>query len=121
MVDFTPSRGHEQEGVRPAVIVSTDDLNEVSDTCIVVALTGHRYDYERPQHVKVRVRIAPAPPIDGTIKVDQLLTIDTGRLGDFKGRLPDAKMLELDAALFWVMGLDDGPAEVPGITRPSGD
>ena len=37
--DLSPTRGHEQSGLRPVLILSADVFNERSGTVIAVALT----------------------------------------------------------------------------------
>ena len=54
LVDFGEPVGHEHAGIRPAVIVSTDDLNEgPSGIVIVVPMTASRRDL--PSHIEVDV------------------------------------------------------------------
>jgi len=38
--DLNPTRGREQKGVRPVVIISGDTMNDHSDLCIVCPLTS---------------------------------------------------------------------------------
>jgi len=51
-VDFDPSRGREQRGSRPALVVSSDDyLTAVPDLVIVVPITS--VDRDWPHHVRL--------------------------------------------------------------------
>lgn len=41
LVDLNPSRGHEQRGIRPAVVVSVDEFNSCpADLVVVVPITS---------------------------------------------------------------------------------
>jgi mRNA-degrading endonuclease toxin of MazEF toxin-antitoxin module len=83
MFDLNPKKGHEQQGVRPCLIVSTDALNR-SDfgTVIICPITTT----ERPRF-KWRVRVEPgdlrladtgwAPRLQW-VETDQVVTVDTG-------------------------------------------
>lgn len=50
--DFSPSFGHEQDGPRPALIVSADDYNDLdSEMLLVIPITTT--DWGFPWHVKI--------------------------------------------------------------------
>ena len=52
-VTFDPTRGHEQGGVRPGLVISNDRFNRTPHTfCILVPLT--RTDRGIPSHVPVQ-------------------------------------------------------------------
>lgn len=91
-------RGHEQAGARYAVVVQSDDL-PLSTWIIAPTSTGRRAASFRPE-------IA----INGTktrVIIEQLSVIDPQtRLGEFAGRLDNAEMQAVDAALQAVLGLD---------------
>ena len=44
-IDFNPTKGHEQSGLRPAVVVSTREYNSFSGLVIVCSMTSKRKDY----------------------------------------------------------------------------
>ena len=69
-VNFNPSKGHEQQGYRPAVVVSNSLLNTNSPFVWVVPITHGNWDF--PTHVKLDARTHT----DGQIYVEQLLMID---------------------------------------------
>jgi mRNA interferase MazF len=90
--------GHEQAGARYAVVVQSDDL-PLSTWLIAPTSTGRRAASFRPEiainGVKTRVM------------VEQLTAIDPqARLGEFAGRLDDAEMRSVNAALQAVLALD---------------
>jgi mRNA interferase MazF len=116
LVDFGVPRGSEQAGIRPAVVVSTDDLNEVSSTLIVAAITKKlpSADRARPQHVPISIT-GTGLTLPGMIKVDQIITVSRDRLQPMDGdpRLSPALLEQLDESLFYVLGLDDEPETEP--------
>lgn len=107
-IDFGVPRGSEQGGSRPALIVSTDDLNAVSSTVIVAAITKTlpSATHERPQQVAVSTRETGLVH-DGMVKLDQILTVSRERLNGRRGRLSPELMRKVDRAIFYSMGLDD--------------
>lgn len=44
-IDFSPTKGHEQAGLRPAVVISTGKYNSFSGLAIVCPMTSRRKDY----------------------------------------------------------------------------
>lgn len=97
VVDFDPTRGSEQGGKRPALVVSNDVANEFGSVVTVVAITHTVPKKQYPQNV-------PIPPnlLDqqgGTIYCGQVLTVAKARLGNLIAPLPTALMAQVDEAL----------------------
>lgn len=44
-IDFSPTKGHEQSGLHPAVVVSTVQYNSFSGLVLVCPMTSKRKDY----------------------------------------------------------------------------
>ena len=68
-VDFSPTRGHEQAGKRPAVVISVRAYAVVSGLCTVCPITSQSKGY--PNEVPIS-----AKDIAGVVLVDQHKTID---------------------------------------------
>jgi mRNA interferase MazF len=96
-VDFSPGRGSEQTGVRPALIIQNDLGNQYSSTTIVAAVTS-RQKKKYPFHVEFTAEESGLVQ-DGTVLLEQLLIIDQGRLRQRRGQLPPARMGEVNEAL----------------------
>src|SRR4051794_40338434 len=84
-VDLNPSRGHEQAGVRPAVIVSTDIFNQ-GPAGLVVVLPLTTTERRIPLHVMVE------PPEGGLprrsfVKCEDVRSISADRLLEHWGNL----------------------------------
>lgn len=85
LVALDPTRGREIRKTRPCAVVSPDELNAHLRTVIVAPLTtgGHRY----PFRVSCRFRRR-----EGSLVLDQLRTVDAGRLVRRLGRLSGATL-----------------------------
>ncbi|MDD5721510.1 MAG: type II toxin-antitoxin system PemK/MazF family toxin [Candidatus Pacebacteria bacterium] len=44
-IDFSPTKGHEQSGLRPAVVISSDEYNSFSGLALVCPMTSKRKGY----------------------------------------------------------------------------
>lgn len=76
--DLTPSRGHEQAGKRPVLIISHDVFNERSGTVIAVAITS------KPQRAGFPLTLELPPkglPKRSWAKISQVRTLSTERIG----------------------------------------
>lgn len=102
MVDFTPTRGSEQSGIRPAVIVSNDVNNQRAPTVIVAAITRTISSQRFPQNVHLP---AGELPHEGTILGNQIITVAKERLGGFRGELGPELLGHVERALRVVFGL----------------
>lgn len=68
-LNFSPQSGHEQQGERPALVISNDFFNRKTGLALVCPITSTPRDY--PLHVKLTgVRI------NGFIMAEQVKSID---------------------------------------------
>jgi len=80
LADLRPSRGHEQTGMRPVLVVSADPFNR-SPAGLVIAVPFTTRRREIPTHVEVH-------PPDGGLRAvsfamcEQIRTLAADRLGD---------------------------------------
>jgi mRNA interferase MazF len=77
--DLDRTRGHEQAGRRPVLVISHDVFNERSGTVIAMALTS------RPQSAGFPLTLElddPDLPKKSWVKISQVRTLSTKRLGD---------------------------------------
>jgi mRNA interferase MazF len=89
-VDLSPTKGHEQDLTRPAVVVSADGFNR-SAAGLVMVLPLTRMQRGIPFHVDVR------PPEGGVrstsyVLCDQIRTVAKERLGARRGELAETTM-----------------------------
>ncbi|MDP2948646.1 MAG: type II toxin-antitoxin system PemK/MazF family toxin [Chloroflexota bacterium] len=102
-VDFSPARGSEQTGRRPALVIQNDIGNQYAATTIVAAITS-RQRRPYPFHVQVSARESGLLA-DSTVMLEQVLTISQERLQEKAGQLGPEKMSEVDLALHHSLGL----------------
>lgn len=103
-LDWTPGRGSEQLGRRPAAVIQNDLGNEYSPTTIVAAVTtqGSR---EYPFLVAISASESGLQR-DSFVNLAQILTVDKSRLLQRAGHLGGGKLEELDRALAVSLGLE---------------
>ncbi|RYG48193.1 type II toxin-antitoxin system PemK/MazF family toxin [bacterium] len=105
-VDFNPSRGSEQAGRRPALVVQSDIAHDSGYplTIVVAMSTGSHGD----EALHVNVDPSPLNGLNqsGTIKCEQLMTLSRDRLLSYSGVLEPRYMRKVEAALRQVLDLD---------------
>jgi mRNA interferase MazF len=81
LINLDPSQGSEIRKTRPCIIVSPDELNEHLQTFIVAPLTtgGHPYPFRLACRFEEKA---------GFVVLDQIRTVDRGRLVQRLGKLP---------------------------------
>ncbi len=105
LVGWSPARGSDQSGVRPAVILQNDVGNRFSSTTIVAAIST-RFRRPYPFHVAIRAAESGLPE-DSVVKLDQILTVDQGRLVRRVGVLPQERMREVARAIHHSLDLTE--------------
>jgi len=106
LVDWSPSRGSEQSGMRPALVVQTDAANRNPryPNVIVVAISTKGKDV--PFHVPLTPEHSNGLSENSWCKCEQVLTISKDRLTRRLGRIDDRKVRQIDEALRLVLGLN---------------
>ena len=102
-LDWSPGRGSEQAGIRPALIIQNDDGNQFSPTTMVAVIST-----QQRRHYPFHVAITPQEsglPRDSVVKCEQVQTVDQVRLGRLAGVLGGDRMEEVDLALHRSLGL----------------
>lgn len=103
LVDLNPTRGHEQSGIRPAVIISVDEFNSCSaDLVVVVPITSKNKNI--PLHVEIQPENSGLAKISFA-KPEDIRSISKERLVKKIGKLPEAKMNELEEKIKILLGL----------------
>ena len=97
-VDWSPARGSEQAGLRPAVVVQNDIANRFSPNTVVVALSTAALPKLYPFIVALAAGEAGLKQA-GHINCSQIMTISKGRLKDRIGELSDERKKQVAAAL----------------------
>ena len=99
--DLDPTRGHEQAGFRPVLILSHDIFNERSGTVIAVALTSQAQRAGYPltlelSNSKLEKR--------SSVKISQIRTLSTERIGKRLGRVSPEELAQVLEGLNEILG-----------------
>ena len=102
-LDFNPTRGREQAGHRPALIVSVELFNR-GPAGLVVAIPLTRTE----RHIRWHVRVEP--PEGGLtdvshIKCEDVRSVSKQRLTRYRGRVTSRTMREVEDRMRILMGL----------------
>ncbi len=87
--DLEPTKGREQAGRRPVLVISDDIFNRRSGTIIAMAITS------RPQKAgfPLTLKLSGARlPQEAWVKISQVRTLSTERIGRRVGRVEDAEL-----------------------------
>lgn len=97
VADLDPTRGHEQSGRRPILVIS-EDLFNTSGADLVIALPLTTQNKRIPYHVNIK------PPEGGLtresfIKCEDIRSISKLRLGPFIGTVDDTTLSSVEQRL----------------------
>jgi mRNA interferase MazF len=81
--DLSPTRGREQAGLRPVIVLSHDVFNERSGTVIAVAITSQPQRAGFPLTLKLKTGDLPK---QSWVKISQVRTLSIERIGKLIGR-----------------------------------
>ena len=90
--NLNPAVGHEQAGGRPVVVLSADVFNERSGTVIAMALTSQPQRAGFPLVLELESVKVGKP---AWVKISQIRTLSTRRLGKKLGRLAPEELQRL--------------------------
>ncbi|MGH2361753.1 MAG: type II toxin-antitoxin system PemK/MazF family toxin [bacterium] len=99
--DLNPTRGKEQTGQRPVLILSHDVFNERSGTVIAVALTSQPQRAGFPLTLELTT---PRLPKRSWVKISQIRTLATERIGNRLGRASPEELAQVLEGLNEILG-----------------
>lgn len=99
--DLNPVKGHEQAGLRPALILSPEIFNDRSGTVIAMALTSQPQKAGFPLTMEITSVSLPKPT---WVKISQIRTLSIERLGKRMGHVSDAEMSQIVEGLNEIIG-----------------
>ncbi|HEX4793360.1 MAG TPA: type II toxin-antitoxin system PemK/MazF family toxin [Humisphaera sp.] len=108
LIDWSPGRGSEQLGRRPALIVQNDMGNQSRGytNTIVVAISTKGKNV--PLHVRIPKSKSNGLREDSFVKCEQVMTISKSRLvGRAWGRLTSEQMRQVNTAVAASLGLPE--------------
>lgn len=100
--DLSPVVGSEQDGIRPVLCIQNDMGNQYSPTIIVAAITSKLEKSELPTHVHIRT---DGLKVESIVLLEQIRTIDKGRLDRYVGKVSKEDMGRIDHALIASFGI----------------
>lgn len=84
LISFDPTKGHEQQGMRPAVVISNNDYNKNTDFRVVFPISTTQRNYALYIDLDSRTKT------QGKILADQLRVLDIkARPHKFVEKMPD--------------------------------
>lgn len=106
-VDWSPSRGSEQNGHRPALIISPDIRNRTMPTVVIAAMTTSVKDNVRAGKSPVSLFLPAGQPMEkeGAVLGFQIMTIDKMRLENLAGRISAEQQKQVDSIIRTSFGL----------------
>ena len=99
--DLNPTRGREQAGMRPILVLSHEVFNERSGTVIAIALTS------KPQRAgfPLTLEISRAGlPKKSWVKISQIRTLSVERLSRKIGRVSPEELIQIIEGLNEIIG-----------------
>lgn len=98
---LNPTIGHEQSGERPVLILSQDIFNDRSGTVIAMALTSQQQMAGFPLTYEIH---APKLPKRSWVKISQIRTLSTERIGKKIGSLGASELAYVIEGLNEIIG-----------------
>lgn len=100
LVDLEPVRGTEQNGRRPALVISNDAMHLLARRVIICPITRNRDPWP------TKVFLPPGLPAEGAVLVDQVRAIDRDtRILRSLGFVPDDVLAEVRGKLATLIGI----------------
>ncbi len=104
-VNWSPGRGSEQTGRRPALIVQTDPANHNPRYPNTIVITISTKGRNVPSHVRLEPAAENGLATSSFIKCEQLLTMSKARLENRMGRISSDDLDRVAVALRTVLEL----------------
>lgn len=99
--DLEPTRGHEQMGLRPVLVLSHEVFNERSGTVIAVALTSQEPKVGFPLVLELERKRLPKR---SWVKISQIRTLSTERLGKKLSTVSEEELNQVVEGLLEIVG-----------------
>jgi len=87
IVNLNPKKGHEVGKIRPAVVISSDDENDILDTVILMPLSTDLLEDMEPYRMRIPKRDNLKQ--DSDILINQIRTLSKQRIGERVAQLTD--------------------------------
>jgi len=98
-VNWSPGRGAEQQGTRPALIIQNDRGNASSSYPLTIVASMSRTERELPLHVRILPNAENGLTDNTDVKCEQVMTIEKSRLIRRRGYINAEELARVDMAL----------------------
>jgi len=98
-VNWSPGRGAEQQGTRPALIIQNDRGNASSSYPLTIVASMSRTERELPLHVRIIPNAENGLTDNTDVKCEQVMTIEKSRLIRRRGYINAEELARVDMAL----------------------
>ncbi|GHO44294.1 type II toxin-antitoxin system PemK/MazF family toxin [Ktedonospora formicarum] len=98
-VNWSPGRGAEQQGTRPALIIQNDRGNSSRHYPLTIVASMSRTERELPLHVRISPNAENGLTDYTDVKCEQLMTIEKSRLLRRRGVITHEEMQRVEFAL----------------------
>jgi len=105
--DLSPTRGSEQGGYRPVLVIQNNIGNHYSPTTVVAAVTSQIQKAKMPTHVELDAKRYGLSK-DSVVLLEQIRTIDKKRLEGKITALDQFTMNKVDNAIMVSLGMAEG-------------
>ncbi|MCH8959348.1 MAG: type II toxin-antitoxin system PemK/MazF family toxin [Proteobacteria bacterium] len=100
--ELNPTRGHEQAGRRPVLVLSHDIFNKRSGTVIAMAVTSQPQKARFPLTYPLESRQLPKP---SWVKISQIRTLSVDKIGRKLGTVEPEQLAEIVDGLNQIIGI----------------
>ena len=107
IANLNPFKGSEQGGTRPVLLLQNNDGNVHCPTLIVAPLSSVIKKKYQPTHCILKKGRGLA--MDSVVELEQIRTIDKGRVQRYLGKISPEQMSCVEAALRRSLGLQPRP------------
>jgi mRNA interferase MazF len=106
MADLRPIRGSEQDGSRPALVLTSAAFHERDAKAIICPITRNRQPWP------TKVPLPEGLPVDGWVLVDQVRSLDRQARGMRRvGRVPEETLVDVRRILAALVGFESASGE----------
>jgi mRNA interferase MazF len=100
-IDFDPTRGHELQGRRPALVISRAAYNRRTELCVACPITSHAKGHP------FEVVIPAGHSVTGVVLADHVRSISwVARNAEIKSAAPTVVLDEVRAKIAALIGID---------------
>src|SRR6202790_4811123 len=98
-VNWSPGRGAEQQGTRPALIIQNDRGNASATYPLTIVASMSRTERELPLHVRITPNAENGLTDYTDVKCEQVMSIEKSRLLRRRGSISNEELARVDNAL----------------------